>query len=119
MAAGVYVVARTEYGAHTLDLCTIAAASHTTFARIIHAVEHAQGAKAPTVRLIDRFSRLYTPAVLVAAFAIAFAGPWIWGGGWVGWIYKALVLLVIACPCALVISTPVTIVSGLAACARR
>ncbi|WP_158641874.1 heavy metal translocating P-type ATPase, partial [Candidatus Glomeribacter gigasporarum] len=118
-AEGDHVFAGTVNGAGALEYRTTAAASHTTLARIIHAVEHAQGAKAPTVRLIDRFSRLYTPAVLVAAFAIAFAGPWIWGGGWVGWIYKALVLLVIACPCALVISTPVTIVSGLAACARR
>jgi len=96
-----------------------AAASNTTLARIIHAVEEAQGVKAPTQRFVDRFTRVYTPIVLVIALAVAVLPPLLMGGAWFDWIYKALVLLVIACPCALVISTPVTVVSGLATAARH
>jgi Cd2+/Zn2+-exporting ATPase len=96
-----------------------ATASQSTLARIIHAVEEAQGARAPTQRFVDRFARIYTPIVFALAVAVAILPPLWLGGGWYAWIYKALVLLVIACPCALVISTPVTIVSGLAAAARR
>ncbi|BAK76872.1 heavy metal translocating P-type ATPase [Pseudogulbenkiania sp. NH8B] len=94
-------------------------AADTTLARIIHAVEQAQGSKAPTQRFVDQFARVYTPAVFAIALAVAVLPPWLLGGNWHDWIYKALVLLVIACPCALVISTPVTIVSGLAAAARH
>ncbi|WP_051709838.1 heavy metal translocating P-type ATPase [Andreprevotia chitinilytica] len=96
-----------------------AAANNTTLARIIHAVEAAQGAKAPTQRFVDQFARIYTPVVFVIALLVAFVPPLLMSGSWQEWAYKALVLLVIACPCALVISTPVTIVSGLAAAARR
>lgn len=96
-----------------------ARADHSTLARIIHAIEAAQGARAPTQRFVDAFARIYTPVVLAIALAVAVLPPLTLGGEWLAWIYKALVLLVIACPCALVISTPVTIVSGLAAAARR
>ncbi len=96
-----------------------AAASQSTLARIIHAVEQAQGSRAPTQRFVDRFAAVYTPAVFVFAMAVAVAGPWLFGWTALAAVYKALVLLVIACPCALVISTPVTIVSGLAAAAKR
>ncbi|GLR14273.1 cadmium-translocating P-type ATPase [Chitinimonas prasina] len=96
-----------------------AAASNSTLARIIHAIEEAQGARAPTQRFVDRFARIYTPLVFALALAVALLPPLLMGGDWYAWIYKALVLLVIACPCALVISTPVTIVSGLAAAARH
>jgi len=96
-----------------------AAASQSTLARIIHAVEQAQGSRAPTQGFVDRFAAVYTPAVFVLALAVALAGPWLFGWTALTAVYKALVLLVIACPCALVISTPVTIVSGLAAAARR
>lgn len=96
-----------------------AAASNTTLARIIHTVADAQGAKAPTQRFVDRFARIYTPIVFAIALAVAIVPPLLFAGEWQDWIYKALVLLVIACPCALVISTPVTVVSGLAAAARR
>lgn len=96
-----------------------ATAGNTTLARIIHAVEAAQGARAPTQRFVNRFARIYTPIVIVIALAVALLPPLLLGGAWQEWIYKALVLLVIACPCALVISTPVSIVSGLAAAARR
>lgn len=96
-----------------------ATASQSTLARIIHAVEEAQGARAPTQRFVDQFAAIYTPVVFVFALLIALLAPVLTGGGWLEWAYRALVLLVIACPCALVISTPVTIVSGLAAAARQ
>ncbi len=96
-----------------------AAAGQSTLARIIKAVEDAQGARAPTQRFVDRFSRIYTPAVFLVALAIAVLPPLFMAGAWFDWVYRALVLLVVACPCALVISTPVTIVSGLAAAARK
>ncbi|WP_227753707.1 MULTISPECIES: heavy metal translocating P-type ATPase [Ramlibacter] len=96
-----------------------AEATHSTLARIIKAVEEAQGSRAPTQRFVDQFARIYTPAVFAFALAVAVLPPLLAGGAWMDWIYKALVLLVIACPCALVISTPVTVVSGLATAARR
>jgi Cd2+/Zn2+-exporting ATPase len=102
-----------------LQFRVTAAASDTTLARIIHAVEEAQGTRAPTQRFVDRFAGIYTPAVFVLALAVAVLGPWALGLSWLDSIYKALVLLVVACPCALVISTPVTVVSALAAAARR
>ena len=91
----------------------------TTLAHIIRAVQEAQGQRAPTQRFIDRFARIYTPAVVVVAVLIAAVPPLVFGSPVQDWFYKALVMLVIACPCALVISTPVTIVSGLAAAARH
>lgn len=103
----------------SFDFRVTAAANHSTLARIIHAVEEAQAAKAPTQRMVDRFARVYTPIVFALALAVAVLPPLLIDGGWHDWIYKALVLLVIACPCALVISTPVTVVSGLAAAARQ
>ncbi len=103
----------------TVECRVTAAASQSTLARIIHAVEQAQGSRAPTQRFVDRFAAVYTPAVFVLALAVAIAGPWLMGWTVLAAIYKALVLLVIACPCALVISTPVTVVSGLAAAAQR
>lgn len=96
-----------------------AVATNSTLTRIIHAVEAAQGNRAPTQRFVDQFARVYTPAVFAVALAVAVIPPLVFGGVWFEWVYKALVLLVIACPCALVISTPVTIVSGLAAAARH
>nr|WP_313501036.1 heavy metal translocating P-type ATPase [Stutzerimonas nitrititolerans] len=102
-----------------LDYRVTAQASQSTLARIIHAVEEAQGSRAPTQRFIDRFSRIYTPAVVLFSVAVAIVPPLLADGQWFDWLYRALVLLVVACPCALVISTPVTIVSGLAVAARR
>ncbi|MGJ3442431.1 heavy metal translocating P-type ATPase [Pseudomonas sp. Je.1.5.c] len=102
-----------------LEYRVSAAAGQSTLARIIKAVEEAQGARAPTQRFVDRFSRIYTPVVFAVALAVAIIPPLFMAGAWFDWIYRALVLLVVACPCALVISTPVTIVSGLAAAARK
>ncbi|NMC73823.1 MAG: HAD-IC family P-type ATPase, partial [Geobacteraceae bacterium] len=92
---------------------------HTTLARIIHAVQEAQAHRAPVQRLVDAFARRYTPAVVAAALLVAVIPPLFLGLGWSDWVYKALVLLVISCPCALVISIPVSVVSGLAAAAHH
>ena len=118
-AVGDPVFAATINETGTFEFRVTALASNSTLARIIHAVEEAQGSKAPTQGFVDRFAAVYTPAVFAIALAVALLGPWLLGWTWTVAIYKALVLLVIACPCALVISTPVTIVSGLAAAARR
>nr|WP_232467655.1 heavy metal translocating P-type ATPase [Bordetella genomosp. 9] len=96
-----------------------AAARDTTLARIIHAVEQAAAARAPMQRFIDRFSRVYTPVVVGIAVIAACLPPLAWGEPWTQAVYRALALLIIACPCALVISTPVSIVSGLTAASRR
>ena len=118
-AAGDAVFAGTINEAGSFEYRVTAVAANTTLARIIHAVEEAQGAKAPMQRFVDQFARVYTPVVFAIAFLVAAVPPLVTEGAWHDWIYRALVLLVIACPCALVISTPVTIVSGLAAAARR
>ncbi len=104
---------------NTVEAVVTATSSNTLLSRIIHAVEQAQGSRAPTQAFVDRFAAIYTPMVFVIALLVAVAGPLWWGWPWLQGLYKALVLLVIACPCALVISTPVTIVSGLASAARR
>lgn len=117
--AGDPVFAGTINESGSLEFRVTAAARDTTLARIIHAVEEAQGSRAPTQRFVDQFSRIYTPVVFAFALAVAVLPPLLIGGAWFDWVYRALVLLVVACPCALVISTPVTIVSGLAAAARK
>jgi Cd2+/Zn2+-exporting ATPase len=91
----------------------------TTLAKTIHLVERAQAQRAPAQAFVERFARIYTPAVLLLAAAIAIVPPLVSDASVAGWMYRALVLLVIACPCALVISTPVSIVSALSAAARR
>ncbi|MBT9455338.1 MAG: heavy metal translocating P-type ATPase [Burkholderiaceae bacterium] len=118
-AVGDEVYAGTINQTAALEFRVTALASDSTLARIIHAVEEAQGSRAPTQRFVDKFAAIYTPAVFVLALAVAVFMPWVMDWTWLEALYKALVLLVIACPCALVISTPVTIVSGLAAAARR
>ena len=118
-AEGDAVFAGTINESGSFEYTVTAAAGDSTLARIIHAVEEAQRARAPTQRFVDQFARIYTPVVFAIALAVAILPPLLLGGDWFTWIYKALVLLVIACPCALVISTPVTIVSGLAAAARQ
>jgi Cd2+/Zn2+-exporting ATPase len=94
-------------------------AADNTISRIIHMVEEAQESKAPTARLIDRFSQRYTPAAMVVALLVAIVPPLVFHAEWTTWIYRGLATLLIACPCALVISTPAAIASALAAGARR
>ena len=118
-AVGDLVFAGTINGTGALEVRVTAAASNTTLARIIQAVEQAQGSRAPTQQFVDRFASIYTPAVFALAVAVALLTPWLMDLSWMEALYKALVLLVIACPCALVIATPVTVVSGLASAARR
>jgi len=93
-------------------------ASDTTLARIIRMVEEAQSRRAPSEQWVDKFARYYTPAMIILAISIAIIPPLVYGGSWIQWFYESLVILVIACPCALVISTPVSIVAALASAAR-
>ena len=93
-------------------------ASDSTLQRIARLVEEAQATKAPAEQFVDRFSRVYTPIVVAVAVVLAVVPP-ILGGEFGTWFYRALALLIIACPCALVISTPVTVVSGIGAASRR
>ena len=94
-------------------------AADNTIAKIIELVEQAQASKAPTARFIEKFSRYYTPAVMAIAALIIVVPPLAMGGDWGTWLYRGLALLLIACPCALVLSTPAAIASGLAVGARR
>ena len=118
------VFAGTINGTGSLDVAVRRVASDSTIARIIHLVENAQRQRAPVQTFVDRFARRYTPAVVVLALIVAFGGPLVTGGfaGYAAafgvWSYRALALLVVACPCALVISTPVAIVSALTSAAR-
>jgi Cd2+/Zn2+-exporting ATPase len=96
-----------------------AAASDNTIARVVKLVEEAQESKAPTERFIERFSKIYTPGVLVVGALVAIVPPLLFGESWSEWAYKGLAVLLIGCPCALVISTPAAIAAGLSAGARR
>ncbi|WP_227470336.1 cation-translocating P-type ATPase [Massilia sp. YMA4] len=118
-AAGESVFAGTINGNGALYVRVTAASADSTLAKIIRVLAQAQQNQAPIQRFIDTFARYYTPAVVAVAVAVAVLPPLLWGQDWTAWLYKALVLLVIACPCALVISTPVTVVSGLTAATRR
>lgn len=122
--AEVYAGAINGDGALTVRVTRLAA--DNTLSRLIRLVEEAQSARAPSQRLIDRFARYYTPGVVAAAALVATMPPLLFGApfanppaGGQGWLYRALELLVIACPCSLVISTPVTIISAITAAARR
>ncbi|WP_201513140.1 HAD-IC family P-type ATPase, partial [Psychrobacter alimentarius] len=94
-------------------------AANNTIARIIELVEQAQASKAPTARFIETFSRYYTPIVMVIAALVITLPPLLMGAEWATWLYRGLALLLIACPCALVLSTPAAIASGLAVGARH
>ncbi|MBI2735929.1 MAG: cadmium-translocating P-type ATPase [Rhodospirillales bacterium] len=118
-ALGDEVFAGTINGEGAIDVVTTKTASDTTLAQIIRMVGSAQSRRAPSEQWVEKFARVYTPVVMVLAVAIFLVPPLLLGGLWEDWFYRALVLLVIACPCALVISTPVTIVAALAGAAKQ
>ncbi|HVO42467.1 MAG TPA: cation-translocating P-type ATPase [Aggregatilineales bacterium] len=125
-APGAEVYAGTINGEGMLRVTVSRLAADNTLSRIVHLVEEAQSVRAPSQRTIDRFARLYTPAIVLIAMLIATIPPLLFHAPLLdgpeighGWLYRALSLLVIACPCALVISAPVTVISGITAAARR
>ncbi len=116
---GAEVFAGTINGHGALEVRVTRLRRDTTLARIIDLVEHAQSERAPTQTSVERFARFYTPAVVLLALAVAVVPPLLLSQAWAEWAYRALVMLVISCPCALVLSTPVSIVSALAGAARK
>ena len=116
---GAEVFAGTINGNGALEVESTKAAEDTTLARIIRMVEDAHARRARSEQWVEKFARIYTPAVILVALAVLLLPPVVFGAPWSDWLYRALVLLVIACPCALVVSTPVSIVSALAAAARN
>ncbi|MGQ4274995.1 heavy metal translocating P-type ATPase [Terrihabitans sp. B22-R8] len=118
-AVGDAVFAGTVNAGSVLRVRVSAAAADNTIARIVRLVEEAQESKSPTERFIDRFSKVYTPGVLVVGALVATLPPLVMGADWGEWVYKGLAILLIGCPCALVISTPAAIAAGLSAGARR
>lgn len=115
---GAHVFAGSVNGDGALTVQASKAANDTTLARIIRMVEEAHARRAPSEQWVERFARVYTPVVMVLAIVVFAIPPLFFAGAWAAWFYRALVLLVIACPCALVISTPVSIVAALASAAR-
>lgn len=113
----VYAGTLNEHGSFQFRVDVVA--GDTVLAKIGKTIAQAQADRAPTQRFVDQFAKYYTPLMVVIAILVAVVPPIIWGGLFSLWLYKALTLLVIACPCALVISTPVTVVSGLAAAAKN
>src|SRR5213596_207654 len=110
---------RTINGRGALEVRVTRVRRDTTLARIIHLVERAQAQRAPAQTIVERFARVYTPAVMTLAACVAVVPPLVFHLSWHAWVYRALVLLVVSCPCALVISTPVSIVAALAGAARK
>ena len=113
------LVAGSINGSGALQFRVERIASDNTVARIVHMVEEAQANRAPIARFIERFSARYTPVVIAVAALTAVVPPLGFGAHWVTWIYRGLALLLIGCPCALVLSTPAAIAAGIAAGARR
>jgi Cd2+/Zn2+-exporting ATPase len=113
------VFAGTINGGGALDVRVTRLRRDGALARIIHLVEQAQATRAPSQTFVERFARVYTPAVISLALVLAIVPPLVAGASWQTWVYRALVLLVVSCPCALVISTPVSIVAALAGAARK
>jgi len=103
----------------SLDIRATKRSTETTIAKVIRLVEQAQASRSPSESWVERFALIYTPVILLIAILVALVPPLLFGQSWQPWIYQALVLLVIGCPCALVISTPVSIVAGLTGAARQ
>lgn len=118
-AVGDDVFAGTINGRGALEIRVTRHRRDSTLSRIIHLVEQAQAQRAPSQTFVERFARVYTPAVLALSAVVAVVPPLAFGADWRDWLYRALVLLVVSCPCALVISTPVSVVAALAGAARR
>jgi Cd2+/Zn2+-exporting ATPase len=102
-----------------VQLQVVSEPGNSAIDRILHLIEEAEERRAPIERFLDRFSRIYTPVIMLMALLVAIVPPLLFAAAWQPWIYKGLTLLLIGCPCALVISTPAAITSGLAAAARR
>jgi Cd2+/Zn2+-exporting ATPase len=117
--AGDAVFAGSINGRGALEVRVTRFRRDTTLARIVHLVEQAQAQRAPAQTFIEKFARIYTPGIIVLAVVLALVPPLAFGASWATWLYRALVLLVVSCPCALVISTPVSIVAALAGAARK
>ncbi len=113
------VYAGTLNGQAALEVRVTRTAGETTLARIIHLVEEAQAQRAPSQQLVDRFARIYTPLVFGLALGLMLIPPLLLREPWGAWIYRGLALLIVSCPCALVVSTPVTILSAIATAARH
>ncbi|MFZ2445627.1 MAG: heavy metal translocating P-type ATPase [Syntrophobacteraceae bacterium] len=118
-APGSEVFAGTINAEGTIEFRSTKSASDTTLSRIIRMVEEGRSRRAPAEQWVEKFARIYTPAMIGVAMAIALVPPLVFGGEWSRWFYEGLVVLVIACPCALVISTPVTVVAGLSSAAKN
>jgi Zn2+/Cd2+-exporting ATPase len=118
-APGDEVFAGSINGRGALEIRVTRFRRDTTLARITHLVEQAQEQRAPVQTVVERFARIYTPTVIALALMLAVLPPLAFGAAWSIWIYRSLVLLVVSCPCALVISTPVSIVAALAGAARK